>query len=127
MLEVVALPPPEGLHLWHTKVSQLAADLGMPSWATGRDIVKFVLHVAFVKKELDKVVPLIKALATTARVLEGRINAPTVLPLVIFALYPGILPLCSPGPVQADTNTARKRTHDEVESNIALLLIVLSI
>jgi hypothetical protein len=36
ILEIVALPPPEGPHLWHTKVS-LATDLGMPSGTTGKD------------------------------------------------------------------------------------------
>lgn len=87
----------------------------MPSWSTGRDIVTFVLHVASVKNELGKVVPLIKALAATARVLEGRNVAPTALLLVIFALYPGIVPLCSTESVQAETKTARKRSHDEVE------------
>ena len=87
----------------------------MPSWSTGRDIVTFVLHVASVKNELGKVVPLIKALAATARVLEGRNVAPTALLFVIFALYPGIVPLCSTEPVQAETKTARKRSHDEVE------------
>jgi hypothetical protein len=99
----------------------------MPSWTTGRDIVTFVQHVASVKNELDKVAPLIKALATAARVLEGRVVAPTVLLPVISALYPSIASLSSPEPVQADTNTARKRSHDEVESNIALPLIIRSI
>jgi hypothetical protein len=70
ILEIVALPPPEGLHLWHAKVSQLAVDLGMPSGATDKDIVNFVLRVASVKNELHRVTPLIKALAAAARVLE---------------------------------------------------------
>lgn len=122
ILEVVALPPPEGLHLWHSKVSQLAVNLGMPIEATGRDIVSFVLHVASVKNELPKVIPLVKALAAAARVLEGRIVAPTTLLPVVLSVYPSTVPLSSIEPVAADTdrpadsNTTRKRSHDEVES-----------
>jgi hypothetical protein len=82
ILETVAFPPPEGQHLWHAKVSQLAADLGMPSGATGKDIVTFVLHVASKKNELHRVMPHAKALAIAARVLEGRIVVPTLLPVV---------------------------------------------
>jgi hypothetical protein len=62
----------------------------MPSGATGKDIVKFVsrVHVASVKNDLDRVRPLVKALAAAVRVLEGRIVAPTTLLPVVFALYP---------------------------------------
>jgi hypothetical protein len=118
ILEVVALPPPEGLHHWHGKVSQLAVDLGMPIEATGKDIVTFVLHVASVKNELPKVIPLVKALAAAARVLEGRIVAPATLMPVVLSVYPGAVPPFSTEPVAADrpadSNTARKRSHDEV-------------
>ena len=60
----------------------------MPSGATGKDIVNSVLHVASVKNELNRV----KALAVAARVLEGRIVAPTTLLPAILALYPALDP-----------------------------------
>ena len=71
MLEIVALPPPEGLHLWRDKISQPPVVLGMPSGATGEDIVNFVLRVASEKNELHRVTPFVKALATAATVPEG--------------------------------------------------------
>jgi hypothetical protein len=123
ILETVALPPPEGLHLWPTKVTQLAVDLGMPNWYTGRDIVAFVLHVASVKNELQKVVPLVKALAAAARVLEGRIVAPTTLLPVVLAVYPNNVPPSTIEPVGADSKTARKRCHDEVRLPVLLLAV----
>ncbi len=61
----------------------------MSSGATGKDIVNFVLHVAFRKNELHKVIPLVRA-----RVIEGRIVALTTLLLpVVFALYASARPL----------------------------------
>ncbi len=57
----------------------------MPSGATGKDIVNFVLRVASRKNELHRVMPLVKALAAAARVLEGRIVAPTTLLPVVRA------------------------------------------
>jgi hypothetical protein len=57
--KIVELPPPEGLQHWHdkvTKVSQLAGDLVMSSWATGKDIANLVLHVA---NELHRTTPLV--------------------------------------------------------------------
>jgi len=126
MLEIVALPPPEGLHLWPIKVSQLPAELGMRG-ATGADIVGFVLRAGYEKNELYKVIPLIKAYAAAARVLEGRIVAPTTLLPVVLAVCSGFVPRCGNEPVGADANTTRKRSHDEVESSLAHLHIVLFI
>lgn len=126
MLEIVALPPPEGLHLWPIKVSQLAAELGMRG-GTGGDIVGFVLRAGYVNNELYKVIPLIKAFAAAARVFEGRIVAPTTLLPVVLAVHSGSVPLCGIEPVGADANTTRKRSHDEVESSLGHLLIVLFI
>ena len=111
------------MHLWHTEVSQLAADLGMPSWATGRDIVIFILHVASVKNDLHRVVPLVKALAAAARVLEGRVVEPTMLLPAVPASYPATVPLFSTEPVETVAGTARKRSHDEVESSHIILSI----
>lgn len=106
MLEIVAFPPPRAPHLWHAKVLQLAADLGMPSGSTGRDIVTFVIQLAAVKKELDKVAPLIKKFAAAARVSEGRISVQTMLP--------GATRLDGIYPTSAGSNNTRKRCHDEV-------------
>ena len=93
----------------------------MPSGTTGKDIVRFTIHVASVKNELHRVIPLVKALAAAARVLEGRIVAPTTLLPVVLALYPSARPLCSIAAVGAESNT---RHHDEVESSLARKLIV---
>ena len=123
-MEIVALPPPEGLHLWQAKVSQLAADLGMPRGATGKDVVHFVLHVASRKNELHKVMPLVKALSAAARVLEGRIVAPTTLLPVVLALYPSARPLGGIAAVGAELNNAWERHDDEVESDLARELTV---
>ncbi|KAN0118646.1 hypothetical protein V8E52_005069 [Russula decolorans] len=114
VLEIVALPPPEGQHLWHTKVSQLAADLGMPSRTTGKDIVNFVLRIATVKNELHRVTPLVKALAAAARVLEGRLVAPTTLLPAVVAQYPSARPLCSIAAVGA-ANHVRVCAGEEEE------------
>jgi hypothetical protein len=35
ILEIEAFPPPDAPHLWHEKISQLAANLGMSSGTTG--------------------------------------------------------------------------------------------
>ena len=89
----------------------------MPSGATGKDIVKFVLHVASVKNELYRVTPLVKA-------LEGRIVAPTTLLPVVLALYPSAGPLCRIAAVGAESNVTWEINHDEVESSLARKLIV---
>ncbi|KAI9454701.1 hypothetical protein F5148DRAFT_417073 [Russula earlei] len=89
VLEVVAFPPPGAPHLWNAKVSQLTAELGMPSGSTGTDIVTFVMRIAIMKNELDKVTPLIKAFAAASRVLEGRVAASGVLGSIVHSLYAG--------------------------------------
>jgi hypothetical protein len=94
----------------------------MSSGATGKDIVNFVLHVASVKDEPHRVTPLVKALAAAARVLEGRIVAPTTLLPVVLALYPSARPLSGIAAVGAESN-AWERHHDEVESSLARELI----
>ena len=99
---------------------------GMPSGATGKHIVNFVLLVASVKNELDRVTPLVKALATAARVVEGRIVAPTTLLSVILALYPSAGPLSSIAAVMAESDGAWRGYHDEVESSLARELIDLA-
>ncbi|KAI0272954.1 hypothetical protein BGY98DRAFT_1189123 [Russula aff. rugulosa BPL654] len=118
ILEIIALPPSEGLNHWNTKVSHLAANLGMPTGATGKDIVYFVLHVASRKNELHRVMPLVKALATAARVLEGRIVAPPTLLPVVLALYPSARPLGGIAAVGAESNGAawERHDHDEITS-----------
>jgi len=73
-----------------------------------------------VKNDLHRVTPLVKALATAARALEGRIVAPTLLPVVL-ALYPSAGPLCG---IAAVGVSQWGRHYDEVESNLARKLIV---
>lgn len=96
----------------------------MPSGSTGKDIVNFVLRVASVKNELHRVTPLVKALAAAARVLEGRIVAPTTLLPVVLALYPSARPICRIAAVGAESNAAWERNQDEVESSITRELVV---
>jgi hypothetical protein len=69
--------------------------------------------------------PLVKALATAARVLEGRIVAPPTLLLVVLALYPSARPLGGIAAVGAESNGAawERHDHDEVESSLARELI----
>ena len=88
ILEIVAFPPPDAPHLWHERITQLAACLGMPSGTTGKEIITFVIEVAAMKNDLDRVVPLIKAIATAARVLEGGVNVPSELRSKFADLYP---------------------------------------
>jgi len=88
VLEIVAFPPPDAPHLWHERIAQLAVDLGMPSRATGKDLITFVVQVAAMKNELDRVVPLVNAIATAARVLEGRVVVPSELQSIFADLYP---------------------------------------
>jgi len=106
ILETVALPPSEGQHLWHDMVSQLAADPGTPSGATDKDIIHFVLRVASVKNDLHRVIPLVKTLTAAARVLEGRIVAQTLLP-VILASCPSAA-TCGIAVIGAKSNAARE-------------------
>src|SRR5260221_132757 len=62
----------------------------MPSGTTGQDLITFVIHVATAKKELDKVAPLVRALAGAARLLEGRDVVPKELQPLVVKLYPGV-------------------------------------
>jgi hypothetical protein len=75
----------------------------MPSGASGKDIVHFVLHVASRKNELHRVTPLVKAFAAAARVVEGRIVAPTTLLPVVLALYPSAVPLANIAAIWAES------------------------
>ena len=88
ILEIVAFPPPDAPHLWHERIAQLAADLGMPSGTTGKDVIMFVIKVAAMKNELDRVAPLVKAIGTAASVLEGRIIVPSEIKSAFINLYP---------------------------------------
>ena len=88
ILETVAFLPRGSPQLWHAKISQLAADLGMPSGTTLKEIVTFVIHVVAAKNELDKVAPLVRALAGAARILEGRDIVPHEMRPLIEALSP---------------------------------------
>jgi hypothetical protein len=60
----------------------------MPSGTTGKAIITFVIEVAAMKNDLDRVMPLIKAIAMVARVLEGRVNVPSELRSKFADLYP---------------------------------------
>ena len=98
----------------------------MPSGATGKDIVQFVLHVASRKKELHKpeVALLVKAFAAATRSLEGRIVATTTLLPIVLSLYPSVRPLANIADIGAESNAPWERHHDEVEPSLARKLLV---
>jgi hypothetical protein len=60
----------------------------MPSGTTGKAIITFVIQVAAMKNDLDRVAPLVKAIAMAARVLEGRVDVPSELRSKFADLYP---------------------------------------
>ncbi|KAI0287309.1 hypothetical protein BC826DRAFT_57381 [Russula brevipes] len=113
ILEIVAFPPPDAPHLWHVKVLWLATQLGMPREATGKDIVCFVIRAATMKNELERVVPLIKAIAAVARVLEGRAIVPSGLLPDILDLYPAAARMHGINRAGVGTNTSQ-RCSDEI-------------
>jgi hypothetical protein len=84
----VTFPPSDGLHLWHVRICQLAAELGLPNGTTGRAIITFVIQVAIVKNELDKIIPLVQAIRAAARILEGRDIVSSELLSRVIDLYP---------------------------------------
>jgi hypothetical protein len=84
----VAFPPPDAPHLWYESIAQLAADLDMPSGATGKELIMFVIQVASMKNELDRVAPLVKAIGIAASVLEGRVAVPSEILSIFADLYP---------------------------------------
>jgi hypothetical protein len=88
VLEIVAFPPPDAPHLWYERIAQLAANLGMPSGATGKDLIMFVIQVAAMKNDLGRVAPLVKAIATAACVLEGRVVVPSEVQSIFADFYP---------------------------------------
>jgi len=122
ILETVAFRPRGAPHLWHAKVSQLAADLGMPRETTGEEIITFVIQVAKVKNELDQVAPLVRALAGAARLLEGRDVVPHKMRPLVAKLYPGVARrlgfLECAGDADSDLNTAQRGHCDQVSRHV---------
>ena len=119
ILETVAFKPRGAPHLWHAKISQLAADLGMPSNTTPEEIITFVIQVAKMKNEVNQVAPLVRALAGAARLLEGR-DVPSEMRPLVAKLYPGVARWlgfleCAGG---ADLNTAQQGHCDEVSCHV---------
>jgi hypothetical protein len=88
VLEIVAFPPPDAPHLWYERIAQLATNLGMPSGASGKDLIMFVIQVAAMKNDLGRVAPLVKAIATAACVLEGRVVVPSEVQSIFADFYP---------------------------------------
>jgi len=116
ILETVAFPPPDAPHLWHERIAQLAAHIGMPSGATGTDIITFVVQVAAMKNDLDRVAPLVKAIAMAARVLEGRVDVPSELRSMFADLYPSAARAY--GLQTGDLNTAQTGYCAEVSHHV---------
>ena len=88
ILETVAFKPHSAPHLWEDRISQLAAELGMPRGTTQEEIVTFVIQVAKAKGELDRVAPLIRALAGASRLVHGHAVVPTDLRPLDRELHP---------------------------------------
>jgi hypothetical protein len=112
VLRIIAFPPADS-HLWYSKVTQLAAQMGMPIGSTGRDIIAFVLQVAKAKNELEKVSQLIKSLAAATRIAERQ----AILSSMFASLAPKE-PMAAPEggmkSLEADSSTACKRDYDDV-------------
>ncbi|KAF8274669.1 hypothetical protein EI94DRAFT_1712846 [Lactarius quietus] len=107
VLETIAFPPCDTPHLWYSKVSELATQIGMPVGSTGRDIVKFIMHVAAAKNDLPRVSELIKSLACTAKAVERQ----ALVASMLASTFPNE-PLAAPpeGNVSdIDSSRARKR------------------
>ena len=80
----------------------------------------FVIQVATMKNELDKVAPLVRALAGAARLLEGRVVVPNELRPLVAKLYPGVARMlgfleCAG---EAGLNTALQGHCDEVSRHV---------
>ena len=60
----------------------------MPSGTTPEEIVTFVIHIAKAKNELDKVVPLVRALAGASTSVHGQTVVPVELRPLVATLYP---------------------------------------
>jgi hypothetical protein len=113
ILETVAFPPREAPYLWKDKVSQLAADLGLPKGSTGSEVITFVINVAKVRNELDQVAPLVRALAGAARLVEGRDVVPDDLRPIVANLYPGVARMLGfLGPAWGSSNPALQNFGD---------------
>jgi len=111
---MIAFPPSDAPHLWHSNVSKLASQLGMPVGSTGGDIVAFVMHVAERKNELGRVSELIKSMACTAKAIERQ--------AVVSSMLASTIPnASSSAPLEGnvssvDSSQARKRVYDEISS-----------
>ena len=98
----------------------------MPSGATRQDVITFVIHVATAKNELDKVAPLVRALAGAARIREGRIVVPSELRALAIELYPGVARMlgfmerADSDSEEASLNTAPEGHCDEVSCRVCL-------
>jgi len=96
----------------------------MPSRTTRQEIITFVIHFATAKNELDKVAPLVRALAGAARIREGRIVVPRELRTLAIELYPGVARMLGfmerAGSEEASLNTAPEGHCDEVSCRVCL-------
>lgn len=120
VLEMIAFPPSDTPHLWHSNVSKLATQLGMPAGSTGRDIVTFIMRVAAAKNELARVSELIRSMACTAKAVERQAIVASMLAST-FSNEPLDAPMegnVSPD-VEIDSSQVRKRGYDEVSPTTA--------
>jgi hypothetical protein len=60
----------------------------MTSGATGKVLIMFIIQVATMKRGLDRVAPLVKAIGIAASVLEDRAIVPSELQSIFVELYP---------------------------------------
>jgi hypothetical protein len=114
VLEVIAFPPTETPHLWYSKISQLAAQIGMPRGSTGRDIIAFVLQVAKTRNEFEKVAQLIRSLVAAAKAAERQVIMSSM--LVFLAPRARLeAPAEGTGSPETRSSSTRKRAYDELE------------
>ncbi|KAI0247044.1 hypothetical protein BJV78DRAFT_82448 [Lactifluus subvellereus] len=114
VLEVIAFPPTETPHLWYSKISQLAAQIGMPRGSTGRDIIAFVLRVAKARNEFEKVAQLVRSLVAAAKAAERQ----AIMSSMLVSLAPRVrsaTPAEGTGSPETCSSSIRKRAYDELE------------
>ncbi|KAH9966944.1 hypothetical protein BGW80DRAFT_1462278 [Lactifluus volemus] len=116
VLQTIAFPPAdsETPHLWYFKVTELAAQIGMPRGSTGRDIIAFVLQVAQDKNEFEKVSQLIKSLAVAARMAERQAILSSMLASLAPKEHSAAAPEGGTKSLETDSGTPCKRDYDEV-------------
>ena len=94
----------------------------MPSGTTPEEIVTFVLHVAKTKNELDRVMPLVRALSGASKLVHGQTVVPVELRPLVAKMYPDAARMLGfpeyIGIGEVDLNTPVQGYSDEVSRHV---------